>query len=552
MTVYVGKNVQVVVQRPVEEPVSDRLIELYNYVSVKASDVGGHEAYHHSASSEPTPPFGAELADSEYGQIEWSDNVRFSKPTSVNGEYAMMLFRFKCGFPESDVKKIVVTFEGYGTAPAGNGVTVKIWDHVSSAWSNEVSGTAGADETLTITLTTNLGNYIDGDGYIWVLARTTNPSDGTTEAVLHCNYVECYVTRANFKVSYTPISDRDMDGVPDEPEHVTVKVNGIEATVSSVDDDLGEVVLASGDLNKDDYVVASYRYDETPYIAQEITLEPKQRIEGLDGLGSDTVQAWAVLQKEIDGSIKEVYKPGDPSQVERLTAFKERHEPFNTDSEWEPTWNPDYWWIDHGKYTFQYSGGYGISVWKQSERESFIYKCRVKVQPLSNRIAGIICRYKDFDKYYLFRFKAQSGGPTVLYYRNPSMGLIELSGLNRDFQTDKWYTLMLVVRKERETQRIACYLDDRFLFAADHSAYTDGRLSLYAYACKAWFDDAVMRPLNAPTGEAGIIISWDQSGQTVKVGLDGVVFPEGSIPSPKNSPVFIVTPFKARQIKLIE
>ena len=40
-----------------------------------------------------------------------------------------MLFRFKVESREKTVKKIVLSFEGYGTAPGGNGVTVKVWNH---------------------------------------------------------------------------------------------------------------------------------------------------------------------------------------------------------------------------------------------------------------------------------------------------------------------------------------------------------------------------------------------------------------------------------------
>jgi hypothetical protein len=52
-------------------------------------------------------------------------------------------------------------------------------------------------------------------------------------------------TATQFTVSKTPISDRDMDGVPDEPEHVTAYVNGSEVTVNAVDDDTGQITLAS-------------------------------------------------------------------------------------------------------------------------------------------------------------------------------------------------------------------------------------------------------------------------------------------------------------------
>jgi len=166
---------------------------------------GPHHAYHADATSELVPSSASwvELTATEYQALWYSDDSRFSKSTSVNLEYAMILFKFKLETSkydphENNVKKIVLSFEGYGTAPAANGVTVKVWNHVTSAWENPATGTGGADETITITLTSNLTNYIDMDssgvGYIYILARTTNPSDGVTPAVLYCDYDKCVLT----------------------------------------------------------------------------------------------------------------------------------------------------------------------------------------------------------------------------------------------------------------------------------------------------------------------------------------------------------------------
>jgi hypothetical protein len=115
----------------------------------------------------------------------------------------MALFKIKLETSKSDphennVNKIVLSFEGYGTAPAGNGITIKVWNHLILAWENAQVGTGGADETISITLTSNITNYIkmdsSGVGYIYLLARTTNPSNGTTPAILYCDYVKCTLT----------------------------------------------------------------------------------------------------------------------------------------------------------------------------------------------------------------------------------------------------------------------------------------------------------------------------------------------------------------------
>jgi hypothetical protein len=190
---------------------------LYYFAGV-GRPAGTHKAYSVGASAELAPGHAnwVELSDLDYQKIWYSDDNRYSKSHNVNGEYALMLFRFKVDSREKTVKKIVLAFEGYGTAPAGNGVTIKVWNHVTQAWQNAQQGTGGADETITITLTSSLTNYIDANGYVWLLARTTNSSDGTTAAILYCDYASCTVT-VNGITYLDIVSFRDADRVDVKP-----------------------------------------------------------------------------------------------------------------------------------------------------------------------------------------------------------------------------------------------------------------------------------------------------------------------------------------------
>ncbi len=176
----------------------------YDFVGLSPTTTT-HKAYEAGApgSLVPTDAGWTELNATEYAKLWYSDDDRYSKSHSVNNEYALILFAFKLELPkydphENNVNKIVLSFEGYGTGPGGNGTTIVVWNHVTSAWENAASGTSGADETITITLTSNLTNYIDMDsdgvGYIYLLAGTSNPSDGATAAVLYCDYVKCVLT----------------------------------------------------------------------------------------------------------------------------------------------------------------------------------------------------------------------------------------------------------------------------------------------------------------------------------------------------------------------
>ena len=167
----------------------------YNYIGVgQATDT--HKAYHTASNNEPTPTDSSwnEFSNTEYEKIWHSDDNRFSKSTDANSQYALMLFRLKINSGQKVVKQIMLNFEGYGTSPSGNGVTIKTWNFTATTWQNTATGNAGADETITINLTSTLTDFINADGYVYLLARTTNPSDPTTPAVLHCDYVECIVT----------------------------------------------------------------------------------------------------------------------------------------------------------------------------------------------------------------------------------------------------------------------------------------------------------------------------------------------------------------------
>jgi len=189
----------------------------YNYSGVGAESVS-HRAYYAESASElvPDAPEWTEFSAADYEKLWQSDDTRFSYSQSEAGKYSLLLFRIKIESNQKTVKKIVLKFEGYGTAPAGNGVTVKAWNSEASAWQNSQTGTGGEDEEVTITLESSLTDYIDSDGYVYLLARTTNVSNGVSSAVIHCDYVDCLVTVEG--ITYVDmVSYRDTDEVRVKP-----------------------------------------------------------------------------------------------------------------------------------------------------------------------------------------------------------------------------------------------------------------------------------------------------------------------------------------------
>lgn len=190
---------------------------LYNYVGVGAGSAT-HKAYYAVSSSElaPDAPGWTEFSAADYEKLWQSDDSRFSVSQSENGKYSLLLFRIKVESNEKTVKKLVLKFEGYGTAPAGNGVTVKAWNSEVSAWQGTETGTGDADEELVIVLESSLTDFVDSEGYVYLLALTTSPSDGGSAAVLYCDLVDCLVAVEG--ISYVDmVSYRDVDDVRFKP-----------------------------------------------------------------------------------------------------------------------------------------------------------------------------------------------------------------------------------------------------------------------------------------------------------------------------------------------
>jgi hypothetical protein len=175
----------------------------YNFYPIDSTSET-HKVYSAAATTEPEPsnPVWTELSNPEYANLWGSDDIRASKSATGTGEFAFMLFRFKIGVKAGEsrneprkqcLKRLVLAFEGFGLAPQGNGVTLKVWDNLAGAWSNPQTGVLGTDETLAVTLTSNLTNYVNADGFLYLMAKTTNPSDGVSPAVLYCDFVQATV-----------------------------------------------------------------------------------------------------------------------------------------------------------------------------------------------------------------------------------------------------------------------------------------------------------------------------------------------------------------------
>jgi hypothetical protein len=189
---------------------------LYDYFNTGPT-TQTHKAYSSTSETPPLQSSWSELSGLQYQRLWYSDDDRCQVSSGGNGEYAAVLLRFKVECREKTVKKLLLTFEGYGSAPGGDGVVIKVWNHVAGAWQNaQTGGAGGADEAITVSLASDLTDYIDDEGFVWLLARTLNASDSASPAVLLCDYTCCTVTVNG--ITYCDVAGyRNLDRVDVKP-----------------------------------------------------------------------------------------------------------------------------------------------------------------------------------------------------------------------------------------------------------------------------------------------------------------------------------------------
>jgi len=179
------------VRRVVNERNSNPNVFTYNFIGVGRNS-GDHKAFYAVSNSEPSPSsqVWTELTDEEYTKIWYSDDERLAITAQQDGDHAFLLLKFKLDAKPEVLKSLKLDFEGYGESPAGSGITIKIWNFSSGCWDKASSGSNSLDETVSINLSSEFSSFIGDDGYIYLLARTTNPSDGVNPAILNCDYSE--------------------------------------------------------------------------------------------------------------------------------------------------------------------------------------------------------------------------------------------------------------------------------------------------------------------------------------------------------------------------
>jgi hypothetical protein len=188
---------------------------IYSYVGLSPNGLS-NKAFRGDYEAAPNAEW-TELSAEDYRKLWYSDDSRCQISTNINGKTAALLFGFKLESRRASVKQAVFNFEGYGSSPSAIGVTVKVWNEAVGAWQSSQSNQAGqSDEILTLTVSANLPDFIDDQGYVWFLAETNGASDGAIPAALNCDYASCLVLVNG--VTYCDIAgSRNLDRVDTKP-----------------------------------------------------------------------------------------------------------------------------------------------------------------------------------------------------------------------------------------------------------------------------------------------------------------------------------------------
>jgi hypothetical protein len=203
------------INRIISENRSTPNVTTYDFLGLSADSKTG-KAFSGSSEAAPNGSW-TELLSTEYQALWYSDDNHCQIRQTGNGTYAVLLIGFKIESRRDSIQRLVLIFQGYGSSPTGNGVTAKVWNNTQTAWQSQQSSSGSSeDQTLSITLASNTADFVDENGYIWLLATSSHPSDGSTASTLFCDYASCTATVSG--VTYCDfVSSRNIDRVDLKP-----------------------------------------------------------------------------------------------------------------------------------------------------------------------------------------------------------------------------------------------------------------------------------------------------------------------------------------------
>ncbi len=178
-------------------------------VTQSTNDYYAYEDYGATVFSNQDDTGTSEASNTDYDNIEADDGNRWvTEEATSDGDYDSQLYKFYIDETESTVSQLDLKWNGYGETETGYSTYFYIWDYNSSNWEQLDSNdfTAATDADLTGTIDSSVGNYIDIEGEVTLMAKTEKvvpcpeftdcTCAGTSYETVNCSngdtiYVDC-------------------------------------------------------------------------------------------------------------------------------------------------------------------------------------------------------------------------------------------------------------------------------------------------------------------------------------------------------------------------
>lgn len=131
-----------------------------------------------------------ELSSAEYDDVEADDTSRHTTADPGQGDNAWYRFKFEVSESVEDIVLITPTWIGYANVDdSTNYIELCIYNTSTATWQQIDNGHGTTDQTLTAHITSNIDDYIDSNGDLWIAVANRDTSETLTT-----NYIEAVVT----------------------------------------------------------------------------------------------------------------------------------------------------------------------------------------------------------------------------------------------------------------------------------------------------------------------------------------------------------------------
>lgn len=133
--------------------------------------------------TDPTPAAPGNLVDALKEAAASTINGSYWRTVlaSDEGSYNYQMYRFQVLQKIAFITDLNIKWRGYGEPTPDHSTDILIWNYSTSAWVPLASGQLGTDGDLNGTISSNITNYLNAEGYVYVLARAEH--DGTPPVI---------------------------------------------------------------------------------------------------------------------------------------------------------------------------------------------------------------------------------------------------------------------------------------------------------------------------------------------------------------------------------